>query len=232
MIYAKIWTSEQFGKLSDKAKLLFIGSITLADDDGRLRGNPAYLRGQVFPYEENITVSEVLQLRNEVEKSGLIGLYSVDDCEYIQHPKWTDYQIIRKDLYKESTLPRRNESVTKPLRKRDTSQVKLSKDKISKYTEEDLELSKLLLEKIQANTPTFKEPNLDNWADHIRLMRETDNRTPKQIRFLIEWCQQDNFWQANILSTSKLREKFDTLVAQVKRKVGEKEIKKSKIAFT
>lgn len=131
MIYAKIWTSEQFGKLSDKAKLLFVGSITLADDDGRLRANPSYLRGQVFPYDEEIAVSEVLRLRNEIEKSGLIEVYSIDDCEYIQHPKWTDYQIIRKDLYKESTLPVRNESVTKPLRKRATSQVKLSKDKIS-----------------------------------------------------------------------------------------------------
>lgn len=135
MIYTKIWTSEQFGKLSDRAKLLFIGSITLADDDGRLRGNPAYLRGQVFPYDENMAVSEVLRLRNEVEKSGLISVYSIDGCEYIQHPKWTDYQIIRKDLYKGSTLPIRNEAVTKPLRKRATSQVKLSQVKLSQIAE-------------------------------------------------------------------------------------------------
>ena len=144
MIYAKIWTSEQFGKLSDKAKLLFVGSITLADDDGRLRGNPAYLRGQVFPYDESISVMEVLQFRNEVQKSGLIELYSVDECEYIQHPKWKEYQIIRKDLYKESSLPIRNGSVTKPLRKRATSQVKLSKDKLR----QDAEASSALIEEV------------------------------------------------------------------------------------
>ena len=130
MIYSKIWTSEQVGKLSDKAKLLFIGTITLADDDGRLRGNPAYLRGQIFPYEENLTVTEVLQFRNEIEKNGLIQVYSNEDCEYIQHPKWLEYQIIRKDLYKESSLPSRNETVTSLLRKRTLSKDKISKDKI------------------------------------------------------------------------------------------------------
>ncbi len=130
MVYSKIWVSEQFGRLSDKGKLLFIGTITLADDDGRLIGNPSYLRGQVFPYDENITVSEVSQFRNEIEKSGLLSIYSINNCEYIQHPKWTEYQIIRKDLYKESALPSRNVTVTSPLQKRATSKDKISKDNL------------------------------------------------------------------------------------------------------
>jgi hypothetical protein len=100
-----------------------------------------------------------------------------------------------------------------------------------KFTEKDLELSKLLLELIIKNNPTFKEPNLDGWANHIRLMREQDNRTEQQIEFLIKWCQKDTFWQANILSTKKLREKFDTLVAQVKRSADKDKIKKDNIAF-
>lgn len=130
MIHLKIWTSEQFGKLSDKAKLLYVGLITLADDDGKLRGNPAYLRGQIFPYDESLSVTDVLQVRNEIEKSGLITLFSIDNFEYIEHPKWKEYQIIRRDLYKPSQLPTRNETVTKPLRNRTLSQVKLSKDKL------------------------------------------------------------------------------------------------------
>lgn len=103
---------------------------------------------------------------------------------------------------------------------------------IIKYKLEDMELAKLLLEKIQKNTPTFKEPNLDKWADHVRLMREADGRTVEQIKFVIEWSQSNNFWKANILSTEKLRSKFDTLVAKIKSQAGEGEIKKSKVAFT
>lgn len=86
-----------------------------------------------------------------------------------------------------------------------------------KFSLVDMELSQLLLDLIRGNTPTFKEPNLDKWAENIRLMREMDSRTEEQIRFVLNWCQKDNFWAANILSTAKLRDKFDTLVAQIKR---------------
>ncbi len=156
MVYSKIWTSEQFGKLSDKAKLLFIGTITLADDDGRLRGNPAYLRGQVFPYDEELNVAEVLQFRNEIEKSGLFSIYSINNLEYIQHPKWTEYQIIRKDLYKESSLPPRTETVTKPLRKRSLSKVKLSKVKSNSETEVSQGIS-LVIDLFKDINPTYKK---------------------------------------------------------------------------
>ena len=81
----------------------------------------------------------------------------------------------------------------------------------------DIELATLLRDKIKENLPTFKEPNIDSWAKEIEKMRRIDKRTEEQIRYLIEWCQQDSFWQGNILSTKKLREKFDTLVAQIKR---------------
>lgn len=95
----------------------------------------------------------------------------------------------------------------------------------------DLELATLLRDKIIENVPTLKEPNLVLWARQVRLMRERDGRTPEQIRYLIIWSQADPFWQANILSTKKLREKFDTLVAQVKRKVNTETLKKSNVAF-
>lgn len=153
MLYAKIWTSEQFGYLSDKAKLLYVGMITLADDDGRLRGNPAYLRGQVFPYDENITIQEIKISRDEVEKSKLISVYEVDDCEYIQHPNWEDHQIIRRDLYKGSSLPNRNETVTEPLRKSTLSKDKISKDKITIAEETSAQFSlKDEIKKLEDNT--------------------------------------------------------------------------------
>lgn len=130
MIYSKIWASPQFGKLSLKAQLLYIGTITLADDDGRLVGTSSYLRGQVFPFEDDLSVKDVINLREEVQKVGLINVYKWEDLEYIEHPKWLDYQVIRGDLYKQSTLPSRNGFVTKSLRKRDVSKDKLSKDKL------------------------------------------------------------------------------------------------------
>jgi hypothetical protein len=86
-----------------------------------------------------------------------------------------------------------------------------------KYEMADFSLAEYLLELIRANVPTFKQPDLEKWAEHVRLMRERDGRTFEQIKYLIKWCQGNSFWKANILSTSKLREKFDQLTAQVLR---------------
>jgi len=101
-----------------------------------------------------------------------------------------------------------------------------------KFEPKDLELATLLKDKIIENTPSFKEPsNLTSWADVIRLMREQDQRTFEQIEIIILWCQQNDFWQANILSAKKLRKQFDTLVAQMKRDAKMQTNKKAKVAF-
>lgn len=93
---------------------------------------------------------------------------------------------------------------------------KKDKEKRHKYEICDMTLAELLLDEIRNNNSGFKQPNLEKWASDIRLMRERDERTEEQIRYLIKWSQQHDFWQANILSPAKLRTKFDTLVMQVK----------------
>lgn len=80
--------------------------------------------------------------------------------------------------------------------------------------------AKYLFEKIKGNNLKQKEPNFDNWANEFRLMRERDNREPQEIKDVIDWCQADPFWQGNILSAKKLREKFDQLTIQMKSKKG------------
>lgn len=86
------------------------------------------------------------------------------------------------------------------------------------YDESSVEyqLANKLYEKILANDANFKQPNMDSWADSIRLMMERDNRTVEQIEYLIDWSQNNSFWQSNILSTKKLREKATTLILQIK----------------
>jgi hypothetical protein len=56
------------------------------------------------------------------------------------------------------------------------------------------------------------------WAKDIDAMFRIDSRSPEQVQKVIEWCQQDPFWSQNILSGSKLREKYDTLVLKTKEK--------------
>ncbi|AXF75504.1 helix-turn-helix domain-containing protein [Erwinia tracheiphila] len=56
-----------------------------------------------------------------------------------------------------------------------------------------------------------KEPNWTAWANEVRLMVAQDGRTHKQICSLFKRANQDKFWCKNILSPSKLREKWDEL---------------------
>lgn len=78
------------------------------------------------------------------------------------------------------------------------------------------QLANRLYQKILIDDPSFKQPNMDTWADSIRLMIEQDNRTVEAIEYLIDWSQANSFWKSNILSTKKLREKATTLIRQIK----------------
>jgi len=60
-------------------------------------------------------------------------------------------------------------------------------------------------------------------------MIRIDNREPEEIEKVIDWCQEDSFWSSNILSTSKLRDKFTQLLLKMKDKNKKKESKKDDI---
>jgi uncharacterized protein YdaU (DUF1376 family) len=66
---------------------------------------------------------------------------------------------------------------------------------------------------IQSN-PKFKQPNKDTWANTVRLMRERDDLTHEEMASVFTWANNDEFWSSNILSPSKLRDKWNTLLAQ------------------
>ena len=48
-------------------------------------------------------------------------------------------------------------------------------------------------------------------------MLRHDKRKPEIIEKVILWCQGDDFWQNNILSTGKLRKQFDRLEMQMRK---------------
>lgn len=99
---------------------------------------------------------------------------------------------------------------------------KVKESKVNKYIYSSLhsQLAEILVERIIINKPNFKTPsNLDSWSNGIRLMMDIDKRTYEQIESVIDWCQKDSFWQSNILSVKKLREKFDQLESKMKQKV-------------
>jgi len=104
---------------------------------------------------------------------------------------------------------------------------KKEKEKKINISSEPFRLAKLLLDLILARKPNFKKPNLQAWAKHIDLMIRRDKRTPERIEAVMRWCQADTGngtgfgWANNILSTDKLREKFDRLELDMQKRPGQ-----------
>ena len=82
------------------------------------------------------------------------------------------------------------------------------------FSDMDLAMAKDMFARIQKLNPNHKQPNFEAWANDIRLLSERDGKIHPEIIELFEWANQDRFWQANILSPRKLREKWDVLVLQ------------------
>ena len=82
-------------------------------------------------------------------------------------------------------------------------------------TADDLKAAQWMFSKILVATPAAREPNWPAWANDVRLMRGALKASHREICEVFEWANADHFWQTNILSPAKLREKWPTLKAQM-----------------
>lgn len=87
------WSNQKIGKLSRDARLLAIGLISYADDEGRFLASPNALIGHVYP-NDTVSLKQVARWRDALADVGLIELYEVDGFEYGRFPRWADHQRI------------------------------------------------------------------------------------------------------------------------------------------
>lgn len=205
--------NENIVELDPWVRLLFIGLWTLADREGRLEDRPKKIKMELFPADD----FDIEHGISELVRYGFALRYEVENSEYIQIVAFTKHQ---KPHHQEqqSVIPAPNTSHEGASNNRTNPSDSLSSDSLSSdsksYSDFDESAAKLLFSLITERQKKFRKPNFDKWADQVRLMRERDDRSEEEIIDMIRWCQQDSFWQANILSTQKLREKFDQLQAK------------------
>lgn len=75
------------------ARLLFIGLITQADDDGRLKADPRLVRAAIFPYDDDITADQIDEWLADLMRAGLVTVYTVDDFQYAHLRGWANQKI-------------------------------------------------------------------------------------------------------------------------------------------
>lgn len=91
----EFFRDEKVQRLPRDARLLMVGLITHADDEGRLDGEPVAVRSLVFPHDDMPTRT-INQLLAAIEDKGLIHRYSVDEFNWIEITGWSKHQRVDK----------------------------------------------------------------------------------------------------------------------------------------
>ncbi len=104
MLHKKISISTQVNRLSLPARLLYTWLIPHADDEGRLKGEPEYIKATVVPMTK-WSFKNVGSYLNEIKQQRLIHYWEINNEWFIEFIKWNEYQKIRKDRLDPSKLP-------------------------------------------------------------------------------------------------------------------------------
>lgn len=102
MLDPNIWTDEGFLELRPLARLLFIGLISHADDEGRGTAGAKCLKARIFSGDD-VSCEMVETLKGEVEEHLRVSFYTVEGTDYYQLARWDDYQVVNKP--RPSTVP-------------------------------------------------------------------------------------------------------------------------------
>ncbi len=92
MITTEIWQDDFIGSLSFFERLMWLGLITLADDQGRLINNPVIVMAHAFPYDRNVTFSQVSTTLEKIVKAGKVVAYEVNGKGLLQIVNWWNHQ--------------------------------------------------------------------------------------------------------------------------------------------
>ena len=131
----------------------------------------------------------------------------------------------KEDLKSETVGSNKNQSSSN---RTSIGQNNKNKNRLSskqKFSKDDIRLSNLLFNYLREINPNHKQPNIDNWANSCRLMRDRDERSVEQIENMMKFIFTNSgafgnwdgtFWKSNVLSMGKLREKYDQISIQIR----------------
>lgn len=214
------------------------GLESYVDDNGVGLDDDALIVSDVFPRDmlanPRDTLAKVSDAITELQNAGLVHRYEGggDDLLYISF--WEEVQRIDKPgkgrkprpdgtfNYGDSTIresvanPR--ESVAPGTGEQGNREQDSSSEVADATTRPDvihlLDALDAEIERNGAKKPSRTKKNIDA----ARLLLDRDGKTVDQVERAIKFAQSDEFWRSNVLSMSKLREKYDQLVLAAKRK--------------
>lgn len=94
-IKPSFWGDDKVCRLSWDARLLLIGIISTADDQGRFIATPQAVLGYVFPHED-VSSARFKKLMAEIVDTKIVALYEDRGRAYGYLPHWRKHQRINK----------------------------------------------------------------------------------------------------------------------------------------
>lgn len=76
------WGSSKTAKVSRDARLLFLGLLNEADDEGRLLSSAKKIAGDLFPHDDDVEPNDVTVWLGELAAANFVQLYMVDGIGY------------------------------------------------------------------------------------------------------------------------------------------------------
>lgn len=95
MISPNFWTDEKVGECSIQERLLFMGLISNADDEGYGRANPKLLKSLIFPYDD-LKITDLEKWLFNLNKLHLVVLFKYEEQSYYYLPNFLKHQTINK----------------------------------------------------------------------------------------------------------------------------------------
>jgi len=168
--------------------------------------------------------------RNMVNKNGKKLSFQKDYDKWVRLPiRVTNIKLPKQDI----KLPKRVTEVTqigqevtqigkhKRNYTKETSSKEIIQKKLSRTFEKCevvYQLTTYLEGKIRENNEAVKkgtESQLQNWCKDMSLLINKDKANPDDIKQIIDWVVEDDFWSANILSAKKLRKHYPRFYKKV-----------------
>ncbi len=185
MIDPDIWIDGKFNRFDYAGRLLWIGLISMANDYGKLVGDPDIITSQIFP-KDKISIITYLERYND---AGMIVRYENNGEQYIKIKNWDKYQTLMHPAKDKIPEPSRNnlDGV-----KKTSTQFSLVKYSLRKGKHTFNEFVKLTKNEHTKLIEKFGERGTNEWIERLdNYIGAKGKKYKSHYRTILMWAQKD-----------------------------------------
>src|SRR6202008_1352454 len=95
-IKPEFWQDEKIALLPPYARLLYIGMWNMSDDYGTVRSTPAFLKSQIFPYDEQMRTKDLSTWIDSLTKAQMLEPFEYNGQGFFNIRTFNEHQKIDK----------------------------------------------------------------------------------------------------------------------------------------